>query len=77
MLRRNVPTMSGKMLVILYVPVSEEVGYMYLTMTESFGKSCCWNRFMVFWNVSTRLQDSEKSTYDDGISRFSGIAICK
>jgi hypothetical protein len=33
--------MLGKMIVIFHVPVSEEVGYMYLTMTESFGKSCC------------------------------------
>jgi hypothetical protein len=48
MLRRNVPTMSGKMLVILYVPVSEEVEYMYLTMIKSFGKNCCWNGFMIF-----------------------------
>jgi hypothetical protein len=39
------------------------------------GKSCCWNGFMVFWNVSIRLQDSEKSTYVDGVSGFSGIAI--
>jgi hypothetical protein len=29
----NVPTMSGKMIVILHVSVSEEVEYMYLTMT--------------------------------------------
>jgi hypothetical protein len=26
-LRRNVPTKLGKMLVILHVPISEEVGY--------------------------------------------------
>jgi hypothetical protein len=58
MLRRKVPTMMGKMVVILHVPVSEEVGYMYLTMTESFGNSGCWIGFMIFWNVSTRLQDS-------------------
>jgi hypothetical protein len=58
MLRRDVPTMSGKMIVILHVPVREEVGYMYLTMTGSFGKSCCWNGFMIFLNISTRLQDS-------------------
>ena len=58
MLRRNAPTMSGKMLAILHVPVSEEVGYIYLSMTESFGKSCYWNEFMIFWNVSIRLQDS-------------------
>jgi hypothetical protein len=77
MLRRKVPTMSGKMIVILHVPISEEVGYMYLTMTESFGKSCCWNGFMVFWNVSTRLQDSEKSAYIDGVRRLSGIVICE
>lgn len=50
--------MSGKMLVILHVPVSEEVGYMYLTMTERFGKSCCWNEFTKFWNVSIRLRDN-------------------
>jgi hypothetical protein len=77
MLRRNVPTMSGKMRVILHVPEREEVGYMYLIMTERFGKSCCWNGFMIFWNVRTRLQDSEKSTYVDGVSRLSGIAICE
>jgi hypothetical protein len=77
MLRRNVPTMSGKMIVILNVPVSEEVGYIYLIMTERFGKSCCWNGFVIFWDVSTRLQDSEKSIYVDGVSRLSGIAICK
>jgi hypothetical protein len=71
MSRRNVPTMSGKMLVILHVPVSEEVGYMYLTMTENFGKSCCWNGFMIFGNIRTRLQDSEKSTYVDRVSRRS------
>jgi hypothetical protein len=75
MIRRNVPTMSGKMLAILHVPVSEEVGYMYLTTTESFGKSCCWNRFMIFGNVRTRLQDSGRSTYVDKVSRLSGIAI--
>ena len=77
MLRRNVPTMSGKMLVILHKPVSVDVGYKYVIMTERFGKSCCWNRFMIFWNVRTRLQDSEKSTYVDGVSRHSGIAICE
>ena len=77
MLRRNVPTMSSKMLVILRVPVSEEVGCIYLSMTERFGKSCCWNGFMIFWNVRTRLQDREKSTYVDGVSRLSGIAICE
>ena len=80
MLRRNVPTMLGKMLVILRVPVSEEVGYIYiyiyLSMAESFGKRC-WNGFMIFWNVRTRLQDSEKSTYVDGVSGLSGIAICE
>jgi hypothetical protein len=69
--------MSGKMLGILHVPVSEEVGYMYLTMTESFGKSCCWNEFMIFWNVRTRLQDSEKSTYVDGVSKHSGRVLCE
>ena len=47
MLRRDVPTMSGKMIVILHVPEREEIGYMYLTMTGSFGKSCCWNRLIV------------------------------
>jgi hypothetical protein len=77
MLRRDVLTMACKMLAILHIPVSEEVGYIYLSMAERFGKSCCWNGFMIFWNVSTRLQDSEKSTYDDGVSRFSGIAICE
>jgi hypothetical protein len=41
MLRRNVPTMSGKMLAIPHVPVIEEVGYMYLSMTEDFGRSGC------------------------------------
>ena len=75
MLRRKVPTMSGKMIVILHVPVSEEVGYMYLTMTESFDNSGCWNGFMIFWNVRTRLQDSEKSSYVDRVSRLSGIAL--
>ena len=62
--------MSGMMLVI---PVSEEVGYIYiyLSMTESFGKRC-QNGFMIFWNVRTRLQDSEKSTYVDGVSGLSG-----
>jgi hypothetical protein len=63
------------MLSIIHVPVSEEVGYIYLSMTESFDKSCCWNEFMAFWNVSTRLQDIEKSTYVDGVSRLSGIAL--
>jgi hypothetical protein len=29
MLRRKVPTMSGKMIVILHVSVSEEVEYIY------------------------------------------------
>jgi len=58
MLRRNVPTMMGKMLVILHVPVSEEVGYTYLTMTEMLGNSDCWKGFKIFRNVSTRLQDS-------------------
>jgi hypothetical protein len=77
MLRRNVPTMSGKMIVILNVPVSEEVGYIYLIMIERFGKSCCSNGFVIFWDVSTRLQDSEKSIYVDGVSRLSGMAICK
>ena len=77
MLRRDIPTMSGKMIVILHVPEREEVGYMYLTMTGSFGKSCCWNGFMIFRNVSTRLQGSKRSTYVDGVSRLSGIAICK
>ena len=77
MLRRNVPTMSGKMIVMLNVPVSKEVKYIYLIMTERFGKSCCWNEFMIFWNVRTRLLDSEKSTYVDGVSRLSGIAICE
>jgi hypothetical protein len=77
MLRRNVSTMSGKMIVILNVPVSKEVGYIYLIMIERFGKSCFWNGFMIFWNVRTRLQDSEKSTYVDGVSRLSGIAICE
>jgi hypothetical protein len=43
MLRKNVLAMTGKMIVILNVPVSEEVGYIYLIMTERFGKSCCWN----------------------------------
>jgi hypothetical protein len=75
MLRRNVPIMSGKMIAILHVPVSEEVGYMYLIMTESFGKSGCWNGFMIFWNVRRRLQNSKKSTFVDGVSRLSGIAL--
>jgi hypothetical protein len=80
MLRQDVPTTLGEMLVILYEPVSEEVEYMYLTMTESFGKSCCWNGIIVckgniFWNVSTRLKVKEKSTYVDGISKLSGIEI--
>jgi hypothetical protein len=44
-------------------------------MTESFGKSCCWNEFMIFWNVSTRLQDSEKPTYVDGVSGLSGMVL--
>jgi hypothetical protein len=69
--------MMGKMIAILHVPVSEEVGYMYLTMTESFDNSGCWNGFMIFWNVSTRLQDSYKLTYVDGVGRLSGIAICE
>jgi hypothetical protein len=86
MLRRNVPTILGKMLLIFRVPVREEVGlyiyiyiyiYIYLSMTESFGKSCCWNEFMIFWNVRTRLQDCEKLTYVDGVSRLSVIAICE
>jgi hypothetical protein len=77
MLRRNVPIMSGKMIAILHVPVSEEVGYMYLIMTKSFGKSDCWNGFMIFWNVSTRIQDNYKSTYDGGVGRLSGIVICE
>jgi hypothetical protein len=76
MLRRNVPTMSGKMLAILDVSVSEEIGYVY-KYDRKFGKSCCWNGFMIFWNARTRLQDSEKSTYVDGVSRLSGIAICE
>jgi hypothetical protein len=76
MLRRNVPTMSGKMLTIFHVPVSEEVGYINKSKHDrKFSKSCCWNSFMIFWNVSTRLQDSEKSTYVDGVSGLSGIAI--
>jgi hypothetical protein len=75
MIRRNVRTKSGKMLVILQVPVSEEVGYMYLTMTESFSKSCCWNGFRRLWNVRTRLQDGEKSTYVDGVSELSGMKL--
>jgi hypothetical protein len=29
---------------------------------------------MEFWDISARLQDREKSTYVDGISRLSGIA---
>jgi hypothetical protein len=66
--------------VILHVSVSEEIGYMYLTMTESLGKSCCWNRFIVckeniFWNVSTRLQVKDESICDDGVSKLSGIEI--
>jgi hypothetical protein len=32
---------------------------------------------MIFWNVRTRLQDSEKLAYDDRVSRLSGIAICE
>jgi hypothetical protein len=32
--------------------------YIYISMTEDFGKSGCWNGFMIFWNVSIRLQDS-------------------
>ena len=80
MLRRNVSTMSGKMITILHVPVSEEVGYVYLTMTESFGKSCCWNGIIVckgniLWNVSTRLQGKDKSICVDGVSKLSGIEI--
>jgi hypothetical protein len=30
---------------------------------------------MIFWNVRTRLLDSEKSTYVDGVSMLSGIAL--
>ena len=77
MLRKNVLAMTGKMIVILNVPVSEEVGYIYLIMTERFGKSCCWNGFMISWDVRTRLQDSEKSTYVDGVSGLSGIVSCE
>jgi hypothetical protein len=55
MLRQDVPTTLGEMLAILRVPVSEEVGYTYLIMTERFGKSCCWNGLMIFWIVGTRL----------------------
>jgi hypothetical protein len=85
MLRKNVPTNSSKMLVILHVSVSEEVDiyiyiYIYISMTESFGKNCCWNGIIVckgnvLWNVSTRLKVKEKSTYVDGISKLSGIEI--
>jgi hypothetical protein len=74
MVRRNVPTMSGKMLAILCVPVSVEVGYIYLVMTESSGKRC-WSGFMIIWNVRTKLQYSEKSTCVDGVSRLSGIVL--
>jgi hypothetical protein len=47
-------------------------------MTGSFGKSCCWNGFIVrkgniFWNVSIRLKVKEKSSCVDGISKLSGI----
>jgi hypothetical protein len=58
MLRQDVPTTLGKMIVILHVPVSEEVGYIY-KYARKFGKSCCWNGFMIFWNVRTRLQDKD------------------
>jgi hypothetical protein len=81
MLRKNVPTNSSKMLVILHVSVSEEVDiYIYLSMTGSFGKNCCWNGIIVckgnvLWNVSTRQKVKEKSTYVDGISKLSGIEI--
>jgi hypothetical protein len=81
MLRKNVPTNSSKMLVILHVSVSEEVDiYIYLSMTGSFGKNCCWNGIIVckgnvLRNVSTRLKVKEKSTYVDGISKLSGIEI--
>jgi hypothetical protein len=31
--------------------------------------------FMIFWDVRTRLQDGEKSTYVDGVSGLSGIVL--
>jgi hypothetical protein len=78
MLRRNVPTMSGKMLAILHVPVVKKLDIcIYIIMTGRFGKSYCWNRFVIFWNVRARLQGSVKSTCVDGVSRLSGLAICK
>jgi hypothetical protein len=77
MLRMDVPSMSDKKLVTLRVPVSEEVRHIYIFKHDrSFGKRC-WNRFMIFWNVRRRLRDSEKSTYVDGVSRLSRIAICE
>ena len=30
---------------------------------------------MIFWDVRTRLQDGEKSTYVDGVSGLSGIVL--
>jgi hypothetical protein len=48
--------------------------YIYLSMTESFGKRG-WNGFMIFWNVRTRLQGSKRSTYVDRVSRLSRITL--
>jgi hypothetical protein len=30
---------------------------------------------MIFWDARTMLQDIEKSTYVDGVSRLSGITL--
>ena len=78
MLRQDVPTTLGEMLVILRITVSKELEY--LINTGSFGRSSCWNGFIVckeniFWNISTRLQVKDKSICVDGISKLSGIEI--
>jgi hypothetical protein len=36
-----------------------------------------WKGNKYSWNVSTRLQDKEKSTYVDRIGKFSEIEVCE